>query len=136
MKVMRLQKQNFLKSLLLDFDLLCNMLIFPSVLLHEAYHYVMARLLGVRVVSVAFLKRGRFPSSFVEMQSSSRFKVGVVQLAPFVFGLPLVFLFYPYVKGLVPFILFMILLLSVAIGNVDLFTGTVNLLLALYKKMV
>jgi hypothetical protein len=117
-----------LKNLYLDFELICNMIAFPSVLLHEGYHYVMARMLKIRVMNVVFLHRHHFPISYIELETGNRLKYAAVQLAPFIIGVPLLFLCYPYLKGLVGVVVLVILVFSVGAGIMDLIVGVVNLL--------
>jgi hypothetical protein len=107
---------------------------FPSVLLHEGYHYLMARLLKIKVSRVVFLERHHFPVSYIEFDTEKRLDFVMVQLAPFIFGIPLLLLSYPYLKGLVGVIVFVIVLFSIAAGLMDFAVGAINLLELLRGK--
>jgi hypothetical protein len=69
---------------------LYSVLFFPGVLLHEASHYLMARLLGVRTGRFSVLPRalpgGRLQLGFVETSSSDIFRDALIGAAPLVTG--------------------------------------------------
>jgi hypothetical protein len=69
---------------------LYSMLFFPGVLLHEASHYLMARLLGVRTGRFSVLPRplpgGRLQLGFVETSSADIFRDALIGLAPLIAG--------------------------------------------------
>jgi hypothetical protein len=69
---------------------LFSILLFPGVLLHEASHYLMARLLGVRTGRFSVLPRpipgGRLQLGFVETSSSDIFRDALIGLAPLLAG--------------------------------------------------
>jgi hypothetical protein len=69
---------------------LYSVLFFPGVLLHEASHYLMARLLGVRTGRFSVIPRplpgGRLQLGFVETSSSDIFRDAMIGLAPLLTG--------------------------------------------------
>jgi hypothetical protein len=69
---------------------LFSMLFFPGVLLHEASHYLMARLLGVRTGRFSVLPKplpgGRLQLGFVETSSADIFRDALIGLAPLLTG--------------------------------------------------
>jgi hypothetical protein len=69
---------------------LFSVLFFPGVLLHEASHYIMARLLGVRTGRFSVLPRalpaGRLQLGFVETASADIVRDALIGLAPLLTG--------------------------------------------------
>lgn len=69
---------------------LYSMLFFPGVLLHEASHYLMARMLGVRTGRFSVLPKplpgGRLQLGFVETSSADIFRDALIGLAPLLTG--------------------------------------------------
>lgn len=74
-----------------DFSIaLFSLLFFPGVLLHEASHFVMARLLGVRTGRFSLLPRplpnGRLQLGFVETQATDWVRETLIGAAPLLAG--------------------------------------------------
>lgn len=69
---------------------LFSLLLFPGVLLHEASHFLAARLLGVRTGRFSLLSRplpdGRLQLGFVETSLSDPFRDTLIGSAPFIVG--------------------------------------------------
>ena len=75
----------------MDFSIvLFSLLFFPGVLLHEASHFVMARLLGVRTGRFSLLPRplpnGRLQLGFVETQATDWVRETLIGAAPLLTG--------------------------------------------------
>ncbi|KAA3642301.1 MAG: hypothetical protein DWQ07_25035 [Chloroflexi bacterium] len=70
--------------------ILFSLVFFPGVVLHEASHYIMAKLLGVPTGRISILPRdkgdGRLQLGFVETGQTDIIRDSLIGAAPFIFG--------------------------------------------------